>query len=187
MLRAIGETRIAGVATTLPAHEAILSHPDFAAANHSTKWVEETLDLSGVVAEPVGGPAPAAAPAEDEVPMVQRDVTAEVDGRRFSVRLWVPDLGPAPAGGRAAGRPKRAAASAAAGSGSGQVTVPMQGTIVKVLVAVGDVVEVGQSICLLEAMKMENAVAAEKDGVVKEVRVSAGDSVGAGDVVAVIE
>ena len=77
--------------------------------------------------------------------------------------------------------------SSAVGTGSGQVTVPMQGTIVKVLVSVGDVVEVGQTICLLEAMKMENAVAAEKDGVVKEVRVSAGDSVGAGDIVAVIE
>ena len=122
------------------------------------------------------------------MPTVQRDVTAEVDGRRFSVRLWVPDLGPPrPLAGRAAGRPKRAAASAVAGSGSGQVTVPMQGTIVKVLVSVGDVVEVGQAVCLLEAMKMENAVAAEKDGVIKEVRVSAGDSVGAGDVVAVIE
>jgi len=67
------------------------------------------------------------------------------------------------------------------------VTVPMQGTIVKVVVEVGDVVEVGQTICLLEAMKMENAVSAEKDGVIKEIKVSAGDSVGAGDVVAVIE
>ncbi len=185
MLRAIAETRVTGVATTLPAHEAILSHADFAAATYSTKWVEETLDLSGVVTEAAG--VPAQAPPDDEVPTVQRDVTAEVDGRRFSVRLWVPDLGTSPAGGRAAGRPKRAAASAAAGTGSGQVTVPMQGTIVKVLVTVGDVVEVGQAVCLLEAMKMENAVAAEKDGVVKEVRVSAGDSVGAGDVVAVIE
>ena len=185
MLRAIGETRITGVATTLPAHEAILSHADFAAATHSTKWVEECLDLSGLTAEPAGRPTPA--PADEDVPTVERDVTAEVDGRRYSVRLWVPDLGPAPAPGRAAARARRAAASAAAGTGSGQVTVPMQGTIVKVLVAVGDVVEVGQTICLLEAMKMENAVAAEKDGVVKEVRVSAGDSVGAGDVVAVIE
>jgi len=87
-----------------------------------------------------------------------------------------------------AGAPKRRAAHAVgAGTGSGSVTVPMQGTIVKVLVAVGDVVEVGQAVCLLEAMKMENAVAAEKDGVIKEVRVNAGDSVGAGDVVAVIE
>ena len=49
MLRAIGETHITGVATTLPAHEAILSHPDFAAATHSTKWVEDTLDLSDLV------------------------------------------------------------------------------------------------------------------------------------------
>ncbi len=185
MLRAIGETRITGVATTLPAHEAILSHADFAAATHSTRWVEECLDLSALTPEAAGTPAPA--PADEGVPTVERDVTAEVDGRRYSVRLWVPDLGPAPAPGRAAARPRRAAASAAAGTGSGQVTVPMQGTILKVLVAVGDVVEVGQTICLLEAMKMENAVAAEKDGVVKEVRVSAGDSVGAGDVVAVIE
>jgi acetyl-CoA/propionyl-CoA carboxylase, biotin carboxylase, biotin carboxyl carrier protein len=184
MLRAIGETSITGVATSLPADVAILSHPDFAAVKYSTKWVEDVLDLSNLV-ETAGAPAPTS--TEDEVPTVQRDVTAEVDGRRFSVRLWVPDLGTSAAPGRVAGRPKRAAAAASAGSGSGQVTVPMQGTIVKVLVAVGDVVEVGQTICLLEAMKMENAVAAEKDGVIKEVKVSAGDSVGTGDVVAVIE
>ncbi|HUE08161.1 MAG TPA: acetyl-CoA carboxylase biotin carboxylase subunit [Acidimicrobiales bacterium] len=185
MLRAIAETRITGVATTLPADVAILSHPDFAGATHSTKWVEETLDLSGLVADTPGAPAQPA--GDEEVPTVERDVTAEVDGRRYSVRLWVPDLGPATGSARPAGRPKRAASSSVAGTGSGQVTVPMQGTIVKVLVAVGDVVEVGQTICLLEAMKMENAVAAEKDGVIKELRVSAGDSVGAGDVVAVIE
>ncbi len=172
MLRAISETRVSGVATTLAADVAILSHPDFVAATHSTKWVEETLDLSNLSTAPVAG-APEA-PGEDDVPLVQRDVTAEVDGRRFSVRLWVPDLGTAPAPGRAGVRPKRAAAHAVSGTGSGQVTVPMQGTIVKVLVSVGDVVEVGQSICLLEAMKMENAVAAEKDGVVKEVRVERG-------------
>ena len=184
MLRAIGETTITGVATTLPADVAILSHPDFANVEYSTKWVEDTLDLSGL-SVPAAGAAPAE--SDDEVPTVQRDVTAEVDGRRYSVRLWVPDLGPVAAPARAAGRPKRSSSHAVAGSGSGQVIVPMQGTIVKVLVAVGDVVEVGQSICLLEAMKMENAVAAEKDGVVKELRVTAGDSVGAGDVVAVIE
>jgi len=186
MLRAIGETRISGVATTLPAHEAILSHKDFARAAHSTRWVEDQLDLSALTSAAVGEPAPADS-GDDQVPLVQRDVTAEVDGRRYSVRLWVPDLGTVAAPGRPAGRPKRAAATTVAGTGTGQVTVPMQGTIVKVLVAVGDKVEVGQSICVLEAMKMENAVAAEKDGVVKEVRVSAGDSVGAGDVVAVIE
>jgi acetyl-CoA/propionyl-CoA carboxylase biotin carboxyl carrier protein len=57
---------------------------------------------------------------------------------------------------------------------------------VKVLVAAGDSVEVGQTICVLEAMKMENNVSAEKAGTVKEVKVSVGDSVGPGDVVAVV-
>ena len=71
--------------------------------------------------------------------------------------------------------------------GSGQVTVPMQGTIVKVLVKVGDRVEVGQPVCVLEAMKMENPVNAEKDGVVAEIKVKPGDTVGTGDVVLVIE
>ena len=64
--------------------------------------------------------------------------------------------------------------------------VPMQGTILKVLVAVGDPVEVGQAVCVLEAMKMENQITAEKAGTIAEIKVNVGDTVGAGDVVAVI-
>ncbi|MGH9092675.1 MAG: biotin/lipoyl-containing protein, partial [Acidimicrobiales bacterium] len=82
---------------------------------------------------------------------------------------------------------RRGAHAASGSSGSGSVTVPMQGTIVKVLVTEGETVEIGQGICILEAMKMENSVSAEKAGVVKEIRVSPGDSVGGGDVIAVIE
>jgi acetyl-CoA/propionyl-CoA carboxylase biotin carboxyl carrier protein len=63
----------------------------------------------------------------------------------------------------------------------------MQGTIVKVLVAQGDAVEAGQVVAVLEAMKMENNVNAEKAGAVAEIRVKAGDTVSAGDVIAVIE
>ena len=184
MLRALDETQILGISTTIPADVAILTHPDFAEAKHSTKWVEDVLDLSQLTVAPVDVPP---AEGDEAVPTVERDVTAEVDGRRFSVKLWVPDLGTTAAPHAAAARPRRSATSAAAATGSGEVAVPMQGTIVKVLVAVGDKVEVGQTICLLEAMKMENAVNAEKDGVIKEVRVSAGASVGAGDIVAVIE
>jgi acetyl-CoA/propionyl-CoA carboxylase, biotin carboxylase, biotin carboxyl carrier protein len=188
MLRALSETQISGIATTIPAHVAILSHADFAEARHSTKWVEEVLDLSHLPAEPVDSSPVAPIRAEEEFPLVERDVTAEVDGRRFAVKLWVPDLGTVAAGPRMPVRGKRAASgSAAGGTGSGEVIVPMQGTIVKVLVAVGDKVDVGQTICLLEAMKMENAINAERAGVIKEVRATAGDSVGAGDIVAVIE
>ena len=74
-----------------------------------------------------------------------------------------------------------------AGGGSGQVSVPMQGTIVKVLVEVGQAVEAGQSVVVLEAMKMENQIEADKTGTVKAVNVKPGDTVGAGDVVVVIE
>jgi acetyl-CoA/propionyl-CoA carboxylase, biotin carboxylase, biotin carboxyl carrier protein len=190
MLRAIEETVIEGVATTLPADVAILSHPDFVSGEHSTNWVEQRLDLSSITADATP-PAPAPVEGEDANPRVLRDVTAEVDGRRYQVKLWVPDLGDAVAiqvGGAATkgAGPKRPKA-AAAGGGSGTVAVPMQGTIVKVLVEVGDSVEVGQTVCVLEAMKMENNVNAEKAGTVKEIRVAPGESVGPGDVIAVIE
>jgi acetyl-CoA/propionyl-CoA carboxylase biotin carboxyl carrier protein len=62
----------------------------------------------------------------------------------------------------------------------------MQGTIVKVLVGVGDSVEAGQAVTVLEAMKMENNIIAETAGTVTEIRVQPGDAVGAGDVVLVI-
>ncbi len=180
MLRALAETEVTGVATTIPAHLAILNHPDFIDARHSTNWVEQRLDLSGVAPVPMG-PEDG---ADDGEGRVLREVTAEVDGRRYSVKLWVPDV--AAAGPRSAPRPSKPKVGVT-GTGSGTVIVPMQGTIVKVLVSAGDQVEVGQTVCVLEAMKMENAISAEKSGTVTEVKVAAGDSVGPGDVVAVIE
>jgi len=187
MLRALHEFRIEGIATTIPADVAILEHPDFVAATHSTKWVEDVLDLTGVDS------APTPATTDGAEPKIKRDVDVEVNGRRYAVSLWVPEsAGVAAAGsggGAAAARPRRSGAGAggAAAGGSGAVTVPMQGTIVKVLVEVGQAVEAGQTICVLEAMKMENNIAAEKAGTVKEIKVTTGDSVGSGDVVALIE
>src|SRR5467141_2538071 len=93
---------------------------------------------------------------------------------------------PAPLRPRARRRSAPAAAASGAVLGADQVKVPMQGTILKVLVAVGDPVEVGQAVCVLEAMKMENQITAEKSGTIAEIKVSVGDTVGAGDVVAVI-
>ena len=180
LLRAIEETVIEGIATTLPADVAILEHPDFVEGIHSTKWVEEILDLSGIVATP-------SAVGDEGETLVRRSVTAEVDGRRINVNLWLPEVVGTAAPAAAKASPRRGGGGSVAGAGSGAVVVPMQGTIVKVSVAVGDTVEVGQTVVILEAMKMENAVNADKAGVVKEVKVAAGDGVSAGDVVVVIE
>jgi acetyl-CoA/propionyl-CoA carboxylase biotin carboxyl carrier protein len=185
MLRALREMRIDGIATTIPADIAILEHADFKAAKHSTKWVEDTLDLSTVGVDPVVAD-------DDAEPKVRRDVDVEVNGKRFAVSMWVPESAAAPVAtsGRASGsaRPKRSGSGggSGAGAGSGAVAVPMQGTIVKVLVEVGQEVEAGQTVCVLEAMKMENNIAADKAGTVTEVKVGPGDSVGSGDVVIVI-
>jgi acetyl-CoA/propionyl-CoA carboxylase, biotin carboxylase, biotin carboxyl carrier protein len=58
---------------------------------------------------------------------------------------------------------------------------------VKVLVEVGQMVEAGQAVVVLEAMKMENQITAEKAGKVAKINVAVGDTVGGGDVVVVIE
>ncbi len=185
MLRALEETQIEGVATTIPADVAILSHPDFAAANYSTKWVEETLDLASLEIDL------AAPESEDGATKVLRTVTTEVGGRRYDIKMWLDEsslAGVAAGPGAGGSKPKRRGGGGSVTTvSSGSVTVPMQGTIVKVLVEVGDEVEIGQTVCVLEAMKMENAINTTVSGTVKEVRVAAGDSVTGNDVVIVIE
>jgi acetyl-CoA/propionyl-CoA carboxylase biotin carboxyl carrier protein len=186
-IRALEETAIEGVATTIPADLAILRHPEFVNVEHSTKWVEEHLDLSAIGIAPVTPPVPTDDGDEPET-LVERRTTVEINGKRFDVSMWVPEtLGTAarPSQAAAARKPRRVAGGpgAAGGSGSGDVTVPMQGTIVKVLVQVGDTVEAGQAVVVLEAMKMENQISTERGGTVTEVKVAPGDTVGGGDVV----
>ena len=198
MVQALRETEIEGVPTTIPAQLAVLEHADFVAGRHDTNWVERDLDLSALAPVATAGAATAAGAAPTADGRVRRDVDVEVDGRRYRVSVWVPDIVPAgpPAaastlGGRpasAAGRPRpRPAAAAAARPSSGTVVAPMQGTVVAVVAAVGDTVQAGQTICVLEAMKMENNVTAEAGGTVRELHVAAGDTVSAGDVLAVVE
>jgi len=181
MRSALTELEVGGIATTASAHSAILASPDFQAGEHSTKWVEETLDLSDVSGSPKD-----ATEAVGEEPLTRKDVVLEVNGKRFEVAAWVPETAGAVATPKS-NKPRRSASNAGSSAGSGQVAVPMQGTIVKVLVEVGQEVAEGEAVVVLEAMKMENNINADKSGTITELKVSPGDTVGAGDVVVIIE
>jgi acetyl-CoA/propionyl-CoA carboxylase biotin carboxyl carrier protein len=177
-IRALDEMVIEGVHTTIPADLAILRHPDFSAVTHSTKWVEETLDLSGMVST-AGGTA-----TNDEG-LVERATTIEVNGKRFDVKMWVPEFASGPV--KKSNKPTRGSGGSGGSANSGEVAAPMQGTIVKVSVEVGQQVAVGDSVVVLEAMKMENQITAEKAGKITKVNVKVGDKVGSGDILVVIE
>lgn len=109
--------------------------------------------------------------------------TYEVDVEEIGgVQTSAPVSAPAPKA--AAPAPKSAPApKAAPAAGAKQVTAPMPGTIVSVKVNVGDKVEAGTLVAVLEAMKMENEIFAGVDGTVAGISVSAGDSVNSGDVI----
>ncbi len=83
---------------------------------------------------------------------------------------------------KAAPAKKAPAAQPAGKSGAVTVNAPMPGTILDVKVSVGQSVKKGDTVCVLEAMKMENDIPAPQDGVIASVNVQKGASVGANDV-----
>jgi len=174
--RALEEFRVTGVASTIPAHLAVLSHPDFLNGAHHTKWMEESVD--------VGEGEPDSTPSlPEEESLTRRDITVEVGGRRFAVSYWAPEP---LAGTGIRRRPPRLQTGSSAPS-DGVVTAPMQGTIVKVHVTAGAPVGEGDPICVLEAMKMENEVRSPTSGDVVDLRVQPGDTVTPGQVIAIVK
>jgi acetyl-CoA/propionyl-CoA carboxylase biotin carboxyl carrier protein len=175
--RAAADFQIGGIPTTLAAHLRILDNELFRAGRHYTTFVEQELDLTGLDQEE--GPA-----LPEEESTTERQATVEVGGRRFDVRMWFPEgqLG----GGAPTRRPPRLQSSGAGGDDGGIVTAPMQGAIVKVAVKAGETVHEGDTICILEAMKMENEVKAPVGGELVDLRIQPGDTVSAGAVLAII-
>ncbi|HOZ57289.1 MAG TPA: biotin carboxylase N-terminal domain-containing protein [Nakamurella multipartita] len=184
--RALAEMVVEGMATVLPFHRAVLEDPAFTAADGSfavhTRWIETEFDNT---LEPfdVASAVPAGEPA------ARQEIVAEVNGRRVRVSLpadlAVRSSGPAPA--RRSSSKRGGAAHHAPGGGGDAVVAPMQGTVVKVAVAVGDMVAQGDVVAVVEAMKMENPITAHKAGTVASIAVEVGGAVTAGAVVAQIE
>lgn len=103
-----------------------------------------------------------------------RELSAEAGGRRFMVELRDP-------------RDTSRGARASKGSGRQNIVAPMPGKVVRVLVNIGDAVEAGQGLVVVEAMKMQNEMKASRPGRVIEIRARDGETVGAGDTLVVLE
>lgn len=118
-----------------------------------------------------------------------KNYTITVNGNAYSVTVEENGAGSAPV---AAAAPKAAPAAAApkaaapAAAGAASINAPMRGTIVDVKVKVGDKVSNGTVVAVLEAMKMENDIVSDKDGVVASICVNKGDSVETGAAVITI-
>jgi acetyl-CoA/propionyl-CoA carboxylase, biotin carboxylase, biotin carboxyl carrier protein len=179
--RALKELVIEGMPTVVPFHLAVLDDPAFTAEDRRfgvhTRWIE--TEFSGQIAPYAG----ALGDAPESIP--RSKVVVEVNGKRLEV-LVPAGLGTAngsAAGARSKKKPVRRQSGAATKTPSGNaLTSPMQGTIVKIAVADGDVVEAGDLVVVLEAMKMEQPLTAHRSGTVKNLTAQAGATVTSGSI-----
>ena len=184
--RALAELQVLGLPTVIPFHRKIVNDPSFVASDGNfkvyTRWIETEWvnDL-----EPWGGQAD---PIE-QVSNSRKNVVLEVDGKRIEVSLPARLLQSgtdAATGGRA---PKRKISShhGSSGAGNKSIKAPMQSTVVKLAVSVGDKVVEGEQVLVLEAMKMEQSISSPRDGVIKAVKVAIGETVPSGTVLVEFE
>jgi acetyl-CoA/propionyl-CoA carboxylase, biotin carboxylase, biotin carboxyl carrier protein len=184
--RALAEFEIDGMPTVLPFHRAVVRDPAFTTEPFSvhTRWIETEFAAE---IPPYAGTAAAADDAEP-----RERITVEVGGKRLEVTvpasLGAGD-GSAGARGRNGGPSARTRTGRRGGGGVGgghtgdELVSPMQGTIVKIVAADGEHVEVGDTIVVLEAMKMEQPLTAHKAGTVAGLSISVGQTVPAGAVI----
>ncbi|CAB0835429.1 acetyl/propionyl/methylcrotonyl-CoA carboxylase subunit alpha [Corynebacterium diphtheriae] len=178
--RALNEYVVEGMPTVLPFHRHIVENPAFIGDGEKfevyTKWIEEEWDNP---IQPYVDPTDV---DDEEAALPSQKVVVEIDGRRVEIAL-PGDL----ALGGGAGAPKkkakkrRAGGSKAAISGDA-VAAPMQGTVIKINAEEGAEVAEGDTVVVLEAMKMENPVKAHKSGVVTGLAIAAGEGVTKGQV-----
>src|SRR5664280_535154 len=186
--RALGEFVIEGMPTVLPFHRAVVSNEAFAPANPAepftvhTRWIE--TEFVNDIPAYAGAIASAPEPAGE-----RQSVVVEVGGKRLEVILpGGLKFGGGGGGGSKKKAPKRTggAKAGAATSGDSLIT-PMQGTIVKIAVEEGQVVEAGELVVVLEAMKMEQPINAHKAGTITGLTATVGLTVANGLVIAEIK
>jgi acetyl-CoA/propionyl-CoA carboxylase biotin carboxyl carrier protein len=179
--RALAEMAVEGLPTVLPFHRKIVNDPAFIGDDAAgkfgiytrwieTEWVNDIPAWNGVAED-------GAEPAE------RSSVTVEVGGKRIEVSL-PSHLGVSGAASKTAKAPKRKGTGAVSGGGqSGNaIKAPMQSTVVKIAVEVGQEVAEGELVVVLEAMKMEQPLTAHRAGKIKAIAGKVGETVPAGTV-----
>jgi acetyl-CoA/propionyl-CoA carboxylase biotin carboxyl carrier protein len=178
--RALAEFTVGGMPTVLPFHRAVVDDPAFAGDHLAvhTRWIETEMTAS-FEPQPLEAPAPEA-PARETI-------TVEVGGKRLDVTVPAVLSRPAASGsGQGSSERGRGPRSSArrspgrAGASGDSLVSPMQGTIVKIVAAEGTQVSAGDTVVILEAMKMEQPLTAHKDGTVTGLVVEVGQTVSAG-------
>jgi acetyl-CoA/propionyl-CoA carboxylase biotin carboxyl carrier protein len=187
MIRALREYEIEGLKTLIPFHQALLQTEQWAKGETCRDLLEDRAWLKTLAFEQA-----APADADEQETKVERTYTVEVSGQRFDVKvLGAPFTGGGAAlngSAPAAKAPKRSARSAGkSGDGPDTLSSPLQGNMWKVLVKQGDTVSEGQLLCIIEAMKMENEIAAHKDGTIAELPIEEGAPIAAGAPIATIK
>ena len=164
--RALAEFEVDGLATAIPFHRAILQDPAFTEVFRVyTSYIENEFKNDIPVFAPTIAPLTTRVAAEHLV--------AEVNGKRFDVKLHTPEP---------VVKRHRAKESKFGGAGGTGLTSPMQGTVVKVAVEVGQAVVAGDLIIVLEAMKMEQPLIAHRSGTIANLTAVIGETVASGTV-----
>ncbi|PRW64284.1 acetyl/propionyl/methylcrotonyl-CoA carboxylase subunit alpha [Actinopolyspora mortivallis] len=180
--RALEEFRVEGIPTVLPFHRAVLGNeafaPEFgdrgngAVFNVHTRWIETEFDNTIAPAEM---PSDSTEPEEE----TRENLVVEVGGRRLDVSL--PTVPGTRVSAPAAKKPRRKSGQQPGTALPDEaLTVPMQGTVVKIAVEEGQHVREGELVLVMEAMKMEQPITAHRSGTVKDLEAEIGGSVGAG-------
>ncbi|QSZ48265.1 biotin carboxylase N-terminal domain-containing protein [Paenarthrobacter sp. OM7] len=190
--RALEEMVVEGIPTVIPFDLAVVTDPAFAPAEGPFKVHTRWIETEFVNSIPAWSASTAGTDTADAGE--RQRVVVEVGGKRLEVVLpsglgggvAAVSSGPGTKSGKSKKR-SRSAGAAAAAAGGNALTSPMQGTIVKVAAAEGDVVAEGDLIVVLEAMKMEQPLTAHKAGTVRGLAATAGETVAAGAVIATIE
>jgi len=162
--RALSEFKVGGLATALPFHRAIMEDPAF-----TENFTIHTSYIENEFTNEI--PPFAQSALESQTHAASEHLVTEINGKRFEIFVHAPE----PVHKRH--RAKQGASGTSTGTA---LTSPMQGTVVKIAVEEGQIVEAGELIIVLEAMKMEQPLIAHRSGVISNLSAVIGETVSSG-------